>query len=179
MDSSLMVPVALPKWYCVHPSGGKLSDVQLICQKKSLDKHVKSHRLKFKINYRNILIFFGMQVIRCIVQLICKKNHITCDNTPVKIQKKTTRKILQMSLKKWAVSRIFFLHDFFKIYAVLKSPVVKSKILFHNSFLIYSSNITQCQLSKLCLLHLQTHFQIILVMLRLWVFSRRSSKMKS
>ena len=30
----LRVPVALPKWYCVHPSGGKLSDVQLICQKK-------------------------------------------------------------------------------------------------------------------------------------------------
>ena len=90
MDGSLMVPVALPKWYCVHPSGGKLSDVQLICQKKSLDKHVKSHRLKFKIQTTEIysFVFYGMQVIRCIVQLICQKNHIRCDNTPVKIQNK-------------------------------------------------------------------------------------------
>ena len=78
--------------------------------KKSLDKHVKSHRLKFKIQTTETysFVFYGMQVIRCIVQLICQKNHIRCDNTPVKIQNKLREKFCKCRSKSMLQVGYFF-----------------------------------------------------------------------
>ena len=42
----LIEPVVLPKWYCVHPWGGKLSEVQLSCKIQS-DYYLNGNRYSF------------------------------------------------------------------------------------------------------------------------------------
>ena len=47
----LIEPVVLPKWYCVHPWGGKLSEVQLSCKIQS-DYYLNGNRYSFYLTRR-------------------------------------------------------------------------------------------------------------------------------